>query len=43
MAKAVVVETRSKRYKEAAKKAVLDPVGVDKAIDVAQDLQSHQV
>jgi len=34
MAKAVVVETRSKRYKEAAKKAILDPVGVDKAIDV---------
>lgn len=31
---AVVVETRSKRYKEAAKKAVLDPVDVDKAIDI---------
>ncbi len=33
MAKAVV-EYRSKRYKEAAKKAVVDPVDIDKAIDV---------
>jgi large subunit ribosomal protein L1 len=30
----VVIETRSKRYKEAAKKAVADPVDVEKAIDV---------
>ena len=30
----VVVETRSKRYKEAAKKAVANPVDIDKAIDV---------
>ena len=30
----VVIETRSKRYKEAAKKAVVDPVDIDKAIDV---------
>src|SRR5580658_9984879 len=31
---ALVVETRSKRYKESAKKAVVEPVAIDKAIDV---------
>lgn len=31
---AQVVEKRSKRYKEAAKKAIVEPVGIDKAIDV---------
>src|SRR5580658_9301486 len=31
---ALVVETRSKRYKESAKKAVVDPVDVDKAVDL---------
>jgi large subunit ribosomal protein L1 len=30
----VVVETRSKRYKEAAKKAIVDLVDIDKAIDI---------
>jgi large subunit ribosomal protein L1 len=30
----VIIEYRSKRYKEAAKKAVVDPVDIDKAIDV---------
>ena len=30
----VVIEKRSKRYKEAAKKAVVDPVDIDKAIDI---------
>src|SRR3954465_701059 len=30
----VVVETRSKRYKEAAKKAIVDPVDIDKGIDI---------
>ena len=29
----VVIERRSKRYKEAAKKAIVDPVPVDQAID----------
>ncbi|HWE93638.1 MAG TPA: 50S ribosomal protein L1 [Tepidisphaeraceae bacterium] len=36
MAKAKVVEWRSKRYKEAAKKAVETPVAVDKAIDIVK-------
>jgi large subunit ribosomal protein L1 len=30
----VVVETRSKRYKEAAKKAIVDLVDIDKGIDI---------
>lgn len=35
-----VVEYRSKRYKEAAKKAVADPVPVDQAIDVLKGFKA---
>jgi large subunit ribosomal protein L1 len=34
-----VVEQRSKRYKEAAKKAVVDPVPVDQAVDVLKEFK----
>ena len=32
----VVTQFRSKRYKEAAKSAVVDPVGVDQAVDAVK-------
>src|ERR1700743_2802153 len=34
MAQAIVVEKRSKRYKEAAKKAIIELVDIAKAIDI---------